>query len=33
MAGGFGIVFEAFIVATANLFGLGHMFVLVGSAR
>ena len=32
MAGGFGIVFEAFIIATANLFGLGHMFVLVGSA-
>jgi hypothetical protein len=31
MAGGFGIVFEAFIVAAANLFGLGHMFVVVGS--
>jgi hypothetical protein len=31
MAGGFGIVTEAFIVAAANLFGLGHMFVLVGS--
>ncbi len=31
MAGGFGIVFEAFIVATANLFGLDHMFVVVGS--
>jgi len=31
MAGGFGIVSEAFIVATANLFGLGHMFVVAGS--
>lgn len=32
MAGGFGIVFEAFVVAAANLFALGQMFVLVGSA-
>jgi hypothetical protein len=32
MAGGFGIVFEAFVVAAANLFALGHMFVLAGSA-
>ena len=31
VAGGFGIVFEAFIVAAANLFGLGHMFVWVAS--
>ena len=31
MAGGFGIVTEAFIVAATNLFNLGHMFVLVGS--
>ena len=32
MAGGFGIVIEAFIVAAGNLFGLGHMFVVIGSA-
>lgn len=32
MAGGFGIVFEAFTIAAANLFALGHMFVLIGSA-
>ena len=31
MAGGFGIVTEAFVVAAANLFSLGHMFVVVGS--
>ena len=30
MAGGFGIVFEAFTIAAANLFALGHMFVLIG---
>jgi energy-coupling factor transporter transmembrane protein EcfT len=29
MAGGFGIVFEAFIIATANLFDLGSNFVWV----
>ncbi len=32
MAGGFGIVFEAFVVAATNLFGLDHVVVLVGSA-
>lgn len=32
VAGGFGIVLEAFIVAAANLFGLGHAFVWVASA-
>ena len=32
VAGGFGIVFEAFIIAAANLFGLGHTFVWVTSA-
>ena len=32
MAGGFGIVTEAFVVAAANLFGLGHLSVVVGSA-
>jgi hypothetical protein len=32
VAGGFGIVVEAFIVATANLFGLGHIFVWGASA-
>jgi hypothetical protein len=32
MAGGFGIVSEAFVVAATNLFALGHMFVLAGSA-
>ena len=31
VAGGFGIVVQAFILAAANLFALGHMFVLVGS--
>lgn len=29
MAGGFGIVFEAFVIATANLFELGSTFVWV----
>ena len=29
MAGGFGIVFEAFIIATANLFELGANFLWV----
>lgn len=32
VAGGFGIVFEAFIIATANLFALGHKFVWAASA-
>lgn len=32
VAGGFGIVIEAFIIAAANFFGLGQMFVWVGSA-
>jgi hypothetical protein len=31
VAGGFGIVVQAFVIAAANLFGLGHMFVWVGS--
>ena len=31
VGGGFGIVFQAFILATANYFGLGHTFVLVAS--
>jgi hypothetical protein len=31
VAGGFGIIIEAFIVAGADLFFLGHSFVLVGS--
>jgi ABC-type nickel/cobalt efflux system permease component RcnA len=31
MAGGFGIVVEAFVVAGANYFGLGQTFVWVGS--
>jgi hypothetical protein len=31
VAGGLGIVVQAFIVAAANLFGLGHTLVLVGS--
>ncbi len=31
LAGGFGIVFEAFILAAANYFALGHMFVVGGS--
>ena len=30
VGGGFGIVTAAFIIALANLFGLGHMFVSVG---
>src|SRR5689334_21886072 len=32
MAGGLGIVFEAFVVAATNLFALGPLFVVVGSA-
>ncbi|MEZ5828282.1 MAG: hypothetical protein R3D01_07825 [Hyphomicrobiales bacterium] len=32
MAGGFAIVVEAFIIAAANYFGLGEMFVWVASA-
>jgi hypothetical protein len=32
MAGGFGIVIEAFIIAAANLFELGATFVLVATA-
>ena len=32
VAGGFGIVFEAAIIAAANLFGLGQMFIWVCSA-
>jgi hypothetical protein len=32
VAGGFGIVFEAAIIAAANLFGLGRTFVWVASA-
>jgi hypothetical protein len=32
VAGGFGIVVEAFIIAAANFFRLGQMFVWVGSA-
>jgi hypothetical protein len=32
MAGGFGIVVEAFIVAAANLFELGGIFVYAASA-
>ena len=32
VAGGFGIVFQAFIIAAANLFSLGHMVVWVCSA-
>jgi len=31
MAGGFGIVFEAFIIAAANLFELGATFIWVAS--
>ena len=31
MAGGFGIVFEAFIIAAANLFELGSTFIWVAS--
>jgi hypothetical protein len=31
VAGGFGIIIEAFIVAGADLFELGQTFVLVGS--
>jgi hypothetical protein len=31
VAGGFGIIVEAFIIAGADLFNLGHTFVLVGS--
>jgi len=32
VAGGLGIVTEAFVIASANLFGLGHVFVWVASA-
>jgi hypothetical protein len=32
VAGGFGIIFEAFVVAAAKLFGLGPMVLWVGSA-
>jgi hypothetical protein len=32
MAGGAGIIFEAFVIAAANLFGLGPMVLWVGSA-
>lgn len=32
MAGGFGIVLEAFIIAAANLFELGATFIWVASA-
>ncbi|TFG89287.1 MAG: hypothetical protein E4H18_00480 [Hyphomicrobiales bacterium] len=32
VAGGFGIIIEAFIVAGADLFDLGRILVLVGSA-
>ncbi len=32
VAGGFGIVIQAFILAIANLFALGHLFVWVFSA-
>lgn len=32
MAGGFGIVFEAFIIATTNMFELGITFIWVASA-
>jgi hypothetical protein len=31
VAGGFGIIVEAFIIAGADLFNLGQTFVLVGS--
>jgi hypothetical protein len=31
VAGGFGIIVEAFIIAGADLFNLGETFVLVGS--
>jgi hypothetical protein len=31
VAGGFGIIVEAFIIAGADLFDLGHTFVLAGS--
>src|SRR5262245_55743898 len=31
VAGGFGIILQAFILAAANLFSLGHMLVVVGS--
>ena len=31
VAGGLGIVVQAFILAAANLFALGHMFVVTGS--
>jgi hypothetical protein len=31
VAGGFGIVFEAFVISVAGQFGLGHTFVLAAS--
>jgi hypothetical protein len=31
VAGGLGIVVQAFIIASANFFSLGHMFVVMGS--
>jgi hypothetical protein len=31
IGGGFGIVIQAFVLAAANYFGLGHGFVVVGS--
>jgi hypothetical protein len=31
VAGGFGIVFEAFIIAASGLFELGHTFVVAGT--
>lgn len=31
MAGGFGIVFEAFIIATTNMFELGIIYIYVAS--
>jgi hypothetical protein len=31
VAGGFGIVFEAFIIASSGLFELGHTFVVAGT--
>jgi hypothetical protein len=31
VAGGFGIIIQAFVLALANLLSLGHMFVVAGS--
>jgi hypothetical protein len=31
VAGGFGIIMQAFVVAAANFFSFGHMFIVVGS--